>query len=37
VPIVARINAEEALLIDAFGQDYQKYRGETDRLVPGIY
>jgi len=36
-PVIARRNAEETLLIDAFGEAYRKYRSETDRLVPGIY
>lgn len=37
VPIVARMNAEEALLADAFGEEYRTYRAGTARLLPGLY
>ncbi|MBR0913886.1 methyltransferase family protein [Bradyrhizobium japonicum] len=37
VPVVARMNAEEALLIGAFGDEYRSYRDRTARLLPGIY
>jgi protein-S-isoprenylcysteine O-methyltransferase Ste14 len=36
-PLVARIGAEERLLRDQFGADYDAYRARTARLVPGIY
>ncbi|MDA9408078.1 methyltransferase family protein [Bradyrhizobium sp. CCBAU 45384] len=37
MPVVGRMNAEEALLIDAFGEQYRSYRARTARLLPGIY
>jgi protein-S-isoprenylcysteine O-methyltransferase Ste14 len=37
VPLVARMNAEEALLISEFGKEYEAYRARTARLVPGVY
>ena len=37
VPLVARMNAEERLLADAFGADYDAYRRCTARLIPGVY
>ena len=37
VPIIARIQAEEILLRSEFGADYDAYRSQTSRLVPGIY
>lgn len=37
VPLVARINAEEALLRSEFGAEYEAYCQRTSRLVPGIY
>ena len=36
-PLVARIRAEEALLLDQFGDEYRAYRSRTSRLIPGIY
>jgi protein-S-isoprenylcysteine O-methyltransferase Ste14 len=36
-PLVARINAEEALLASEFGQRYDEYRRRTWRLVPFVY
>jgi protein-S-isoprenylcysteine O-methyltransferase Ste14 len=36
-PLVARMRAEEALLADAFGPEYQAYRARTWRLIPGVY
>jgi protein-S-isoprenylcysteine O-methyltransferase Ste14 len=36
-PLVARINAEEALLHEHFGAQYDAYRGRTSRLLPGLY
>lgn len=35
--LVARMNAEEALLENEFGEDYVLYRRRTWRLVPWIY
>ena len=36
-PLLARINAEENLLQSQFGDEYDAYRSETWRLIPGIY
>jgi protein-S-isoprenylcysteine O-methyltransferase Ste14 len=32
-----RIDHEERMLIDAFGDDYRAYMRETKRIIPGIY
>lgn len=37
VPLMARIRAEEALLKDEFGREYEAYCARTARLVPGLY
>ena len=37
VPLIARIRAEEALLLSQFGAAYEAYRARTWRLVPGVY
>lgn len=37
VPLVARMNAEERLLHEHFGAEYDAYKARTWRLVPGIY
>jgi protein-S-isoprenylcysteine O-methyltransferase Ste14 len=37
VPLVARIRAEERLLREHFGAEYDAYCARTWRLVPGIY
>jgi len=37
VPVVARIRAEERLLREHFGAEYDAYCARTWRLVPGIY
>jgi protein-S-isoprenylcysteine O-methyltransferase Ste14 len=37
VPLVARIHAEERLLREHFGAEYDAYFKRTWRLVPGIY
>ena len=37
VPIMARIRAEEALLLSEFGAEYEAWRRRTWRLVPGVY
>jgi protein-S-isoprenylcysteine O-methyltransferase Ste14 len=36
-PLIARMRAEEALLGEAFGAQYEAYRARTWRLVPGVY
>ena len=36
-PLLARINAEENLLRSEFGDEYDAYRSQTWRLIPGIY
>ena len=35
--VIARIRAEEALLIEHFGAEYEAYASHTSRLVPGLY
>ncbi len=37
LPLVARIRAEEQLLRQHFGAEYEAYCARTWRLVPGIY
>jgi protein-S-isoprenylcysteine O-methyltransferase Ste14 len=37
VPLVARIRAEEALLLSHFGAGYASYRRRTSRLIPGPF
>jgi protein-S-isoprenylcysteine O-methyltransferase Ste14 len=37
VPLVARMNAEEALLASEFGAEYEAYKSRTWRLVPYAY
>jgi len=37
VPLVARIRAEERLLREHFGAEYDAYCNRTWRLVPGVY
>jgi len=37
IPLVARIHAEERLLRDYFGAEYDAYCQHTWRLLPGIY
>jgi protein-S-isoprenylcysteine O-methyltransferase Ste14 len=36
-PLVARIHAEERLLGEQFGPEYEAYRARTSRLLPGVY
>jgi len=36
-PLIARMNAEESLLISQFGDEYVAYRDRTWRLIPGVY
>ena len=33
----ARIDYEERMLAEAFGDDYRIYMRETKRIIPGIY
>jgi protein-S-isoprenylcysteine O-methyltransferase Ste14 len=35
--LLGRITAEEALLHAHFGEEYERYRARTCRLIPGIY
>ena len=37
VPLVARMNAEEALLRSQFGSEYEALCARTSRLIPGVY
>jgi protein-S-isoprenylcysteine O-methyltransferase Ste14 len=37
IPLVARIHAEEALLRDTFGAEYDAYCAHTRRLIPWLY
>jgi protein-S-isoprenylcysteine O-methyltransferase Ste14 len=37
IPLVARMNAEEALLRSQFGAEYEGYMARTSRLIPGVY
>lgn len=36
-PLVARMHAEERLLREHFGAEYDGYCGRTSRLLPGVY
>ena len=36
-PLIARIRAEERLLRNEFGAEYEAYCRRTSRLIPGIY
>jgi protein-S-isoprenylcysteine O-methyltransferase Ste14 len=35
--LIARIRAEETLLQDQFGREYEAYRARTSRLIPKLY
>ena len=37
LPVLARIHAEERLLLGQFGEAYDAYRARTSRLIPGLY
>ena len=37
IPLHARMNAEERLLAETFGAEYEAYRARTWRLVPWVY
>ncbi len=34
---INRINIEEKLLLDKFGEEYEEYQRKTKKLIPGIY
>ncbi|MGH6846441.1 MAG: methyltransferase family protein [Methylocella sp.] len=36
-PLLARIRAEERLLREEFGAEYDAYRARTSRLIPGLF
>jgi protein-S-isoprenylcysteine O-methyltransferase Ste14 len=36
-PLIARIRAEERLLLSQFGEEYEAFRTHTWKLVPGVY
>jgi protein-S-isoprenylcysteine O-methyltransferase Ste14 len=36
-PLIARMDAEEALLSARFGKEYDAYRARTSRLIPGLW
>jgi protein-S-isoprenylcysteine O-methyltransferase Ste14 len=36
-PLLARMNAEEKLLLAQFGSEYDAYRARTSRLIPRLY
>jgi protein-S-isoprenylcysteine O-methyltransferase Ste14 len=33
----ARVNFEERMMIEMFGEDYRRYMQETKRIIPGVY
>ncbi|GAB1716118.1 MAG: Isoprenylcysteine carboxyl methyltransferase [Nitrobacter sp.] len=33
----ARVNVEERMMIETFGEDYRRYMRETRRIIPGVY
>src|SRR5262245_60475470 len=37
IPLVARMNAEEALLRSQFGAEYESLMARTSRFIPGVY
>jgi protein-S-isoprenylcysteine O-methyltransferase Ste14 len=36
-PLLARIHAEERLLREQFGGEYEAYRARTSRLIPSLH
>jgi protein-S-isoprenylcysteine O-methyltransferase Ste14 len=32
-----RVGPEECMMLEEFGEDYERYRGTTKRLVPGVW
>jgi protein-S-isoprenylcysteine O-methyltransferase Ste14 len=37
IPLIGRMNAEEKLLREHFGSEYEAYFARTKRLIPGVY
>jgi protein-S-isoprenylcysteine O-methyltransferase Ste14 len=37
IPLVARMNSEEKLLLDEFGDEYATYQKRTWRMIPWVY
>ena len=37
IPLIARMDAEERLLAETFGAEYEAYRRRTCRLIPWVY
>lgn len=37
IPLVPRMNSEEALLYSQFGKEYEAYRSRTWRMLPWVY
>jgi protein-S-isoprenylcysteine O-methyltransferase Ste14 len=37
VMFACRLCAEERMMVDRFGEDYERYRGRTKRLVPWVW
>jgi len=35
--LLYRIRVEEAVLLEALGEEYREYCGRTKRLIPGVY
>ncbi len=35
--LLFRINAEEKMLIEVFGSEYEDYKQKTKRLIPYVY
>ena len=35
--LLLRLNAEEEMLVEAFGSDYEDYQRKTKKLIPYIY
>ena len=35
--LLIRIEIEEKMLVEAFGQEYEEYRKKTRRLMPYVY
>jgi protein-S-isoprenylcysteine O-methyltransferase Ste14 len=36
-PLIARMDAEEALLSTRYGKEYDAYRARTSRLIPWVW
>jgi protein-S-isoprenylcysteine O-methyltransferase Ste14 len=35
--VALRIGAEERMMLDEFGKDYEAYTATTKRLIPGVW